>query len=185
MIVDSSKSPSYAYLLATSPNIKVHLLHLVRDPRAVVYSGLRDPGKAAPNWRRLRAILYSAAKWLTWNLWIEMFVRPRAATYVQVAYEDFADAPDEQLDRVVASHGRDVAHIPLEGGENHLARLVTNHTVYGNGNRFQVGPTPIRRDDEWKTAMRPHERALVTTLTWPLLARYGFHSRRTEPASGS
>jgi hypothetical protein len=185
MIVDSSKSPSYAYLLATSPNIKVHLLHVVRDPRAVVYSTLRDPGNAAPNWRRKRAILYSASKWLAWNLWIEMFLRRRAATYVQVAYEDFADAPYEQLDRVVASHGRDVAHPRLADDEDHVARLVTNHTVYGNGNRFRVGPTPIRSDDEWKTAMRPHERALVTALTWPLLARYGFHSRRTEPASSS
>jgi hypothetical protein len=183
MIVDSSKSPSYAYLLATSPDIKVHLLHVVRDPRAVVFSGMRQRGSAAPSWLRMRGILYSAAKWLAWNLWIEMFVRPRTATYVRVAYEDFADAPYEQLDRVVASHGRDIVHPLLARDGGAVPYLVTNHTVYGNGNRFRVGPTPIRSDDEWKTAMKPHERALVTTLTWPLLARYGFRSRRTRAVS--
>lgn len=180
IIVDSSKSPSYAYLLADSPRIKVHLLHLVRDPRAVVYSSLRELGGTKSMSSRTRSTLYWAAKWTAWNLWLEMFVRPHAAAYTRVAYEDFTDAPYQHLCRMVASHGQDATHLPVTGHGSRIARLDTNHTLYGNGNRFQVGPVPIQADEEWRREMPPRDRALVTAVTWPLLLRYGFHRPRAE-----
>jgi Sulfotransferase family len=41
VIVDSSKSPTHALTLASLPGIKVDLVHLVRDPRAVAFSQQR------------------------------------------------------------------------------------------------------------------------------------------------
>src|SRR4029079_12835833 len=40
-LVDSSKSPLYATFLRRLPNIDLRLVHIVRDPRATVYSHLR------------------------------------------------------------------------------------------------------------------------------------------------
>ena len=39
---------------------------------------------------------------------------------------------------------------------------------------YESGETELRRDDEWRRNMRWHERAIVTSLTWPLLLGYGF-----------
>jgi hypothetical protein len=177
LVVDSSKSPSYAYLLSGSSELTLHLLHVVRDPRAVVYSWLRERGSAAPRGLRLRAVVYHALKWTAWNLWIEGLVKRRSATYRRVGYEDFARAPYTHLSRIVAAHGLEVDQIPIAGPDAQLAYLHPNHTVDGNGYRFRVGLVPIRPDDEWRRHMRWHERLVVELLTWPLIGRYGFRLR--------
>ncbi len=177
LVVNSSKSPSYGYLLSRSPELTLHLLHVVRDPRAVVFSWLRERGSAAPRGLRLRAIAYHSLKWTAWNLWIEVLVRPRSATYVRVAYEDFARAPYAQLSRIVVSHGLSADRMPIAGPDAHVAKLNPNHTVDGNGYRFRVGLVPIQPDDEWNQLMRWHERLVVELLTLPLLGRYGFGRR--------
>jgi hypothetical protein len=178
LVVDSSKSPSYAYLLAGSSELTFHLLHVVRDPRAVVYSWVRERGSAAPRGLRLRAVVYHALKWTAWNLWIEGLVRRRSATYRRVGYEEFAEAPYTHLSRIVAAHGLEVDdHMPIAGPDAHLAHLNPNHTVDGNGYRFRVGNVPIRPDDEWRQHMHRRERLIVELLTWPLLGRYGFRRR--------
>lgn len=41
MIVDSSSSPIYGYALTLVEGLKVHLIHLVRDPRGHAYSWLQ------------------------------------------------------------------------------------------------------------------------------------------------
>jgi sulfotransferase family protein len=41
VIVDSSKSPTYGYVLGTLPEIELYVVHLVRDPRSVQYSLLK------------------------------------------------------------------------------------------------------------------------------------------------
>jgi hypothetical protein len=41
VLVDSSKAPLYTELLARIPSIDLHVVHLVRDPRATAYSWLR------------------------------------------------------------------------------------------------------------------------------------------------
>lgn len=41
VIVDSSKLPSYAWLLSQVPEIDLRVVHLVRDPRAAAWSWLR------------------------------------------------------------------------------------------------------------------------------------------------
>ncbi len=43
VIVDSSKLPSYGYVLGMTPGIDLNVVHLIRDPRAAAYSGLKLP----------------------------------------------------------------------------------------------------------------------------------------------
>jgi len=51
------------------------------------------------------------------------------------------------------------------------------HTVAGNPVRMQSGPLKLRVDDAWRAAMPAGDRRLVTLLTFPLLARYGYAGR--------
>ncbi|MBV9100437.1 MAG: sulfotransferase [Candidatus Dormibacteraeota bacterium] len=169
ILVDSSKSPSYAYALAVSRGVRLKVLHLVRDPRAVVFSDLRD-GRTPPQaGHRVRADAYRALKWTAWNLFIECFVRPRAHAYARMRYEDFAADPDAQLRTALRRLDAD------DGGDEAQGRRVdlrVNHTVFGNGMRFRRGDTVIAVDRAWEERMRMSDRAVVTALTWPLTARY-------------
>ena len=48
------------------------------------------------------------------------------------------------------------------------------HSVAGNPMRFRTGPTRLRADEEWRTAMPAADRRLVTAMSWPLLRRFGY-----------
>jgi hypothetical protein len=53
-------------------------------------------------------------------------------------------------------------------------RLSPNHQVAGNPMRFRTGRVDIRADEAWRTGFGAARRRLVTALTLPLLARYGY-----------
>jgi hypothetical protein len=82
MVVDSSKSPTYAYILDRTPGIELYGVHLVRDPRPTSYSWSVDP-----HFHRTRGPAFGA-RWTLWNLELEAlaawrrrrFVRLRAGT---------------------------------------------------------------------------------------------------------
>jgi len=57
------------------------------------------------------------------------------------------------------------------------ASLAQSHTVDGNPMRFATGPLTIRVDEEWRSRMGERDRAVVSTLTAPLLHRYGYEIR--------
>jgi hypothetical protein len=42
---------------------------------------------------------------------------------------------------------------------------------------MQSGPLRLRLDDAWRAGMPARDRRLVTLLTFPLLARYGYAGR--------
>lgn len=177
-IVDASKSPSFAYALTASEGVRLHVVHVVRDPRAVVHSWLRSQSGASARVRG-RGVLYSALKWSAWNVLTELIVRPSAATYARLRYEDVARAPAALLSHIapLASQAGPGGRIGLLEGETSVVELSTNHTVFGNGQRFISGPVRVEPDEEWRVAMSRRARATVIAFTWPLLRRYGFNGR--------
>jgi hypothetical protein len=174
-IIDSSKSPSWAFLLSRHRGVRLHVLHVVRDPRAVVFSSLRQRRDSPAGLSRMFLVGYHAVKWTAWNLFTEAWLSPAAASYRRLRYEGFAAAPFATLQALAGSFGTETGMRPA--GSN-TAVLGGNHTVYGNGYRFATGPVQIRPDEEWRVVMRRRDRALVTAITWPLELRY-----RTTPAA--
>jgi len=177
-IVDTSKTPAHLVALASVPGLAVHVVHLVRDSRAVAYSweqrrqrGERDrtdvdwppssPWKTAALWDGVNALMWA--------------VRRRATSYTTVRYEDFVSAPAEHVRRLVAVVDGSAAPEPeAPRGAEGVARLGVHHTVAGNPMRFQTGPIEVREDNEWREAIGTAGRAVVTALTWPLLRMYGY-----------
>ena len=53
-------------------------------------------------------------------------------------------------------------------------RLGRNHTAEGNPMRFVSGELELRADDAWRRQMPSRDRRVVTALTLPLLAAYGY-----------
>lgn len=175
VIVDSSKSPSYGYLLSLVPGLRFHLVHLVRDPRAVAYSWRRpkrSPDVPGERHDVQRGSFYSAWTWVLSNLWAELCWRRAPGRRLRLRYEDFVARPRESMTRIVALVRKEPADLPFVGERSVLFHA--GHTVAGSTNRFLTGPIELALDDEWKTRMRPGDLRLVTALTWPLLLRYGY-----------
>ncbi|HNQ06142.1 MAG TPA: sulfotransferase [Tetrasphaera sp.] len=174
LVVDSSKLPTYAGVLAGVDGLTLDVVHLVRDPRAAAFSWKRtkeQPDRGRPGLMEQRGVVKSSVLWTAWNAGLERAWR-RSQNYTRVRYETFAAHPAETIalladfvghtgaDRVVDDEGR--LHLP------------PNHTVAGNPARMSAGPTPVRLDNEWATAMNRREVRVVSGLTAPLLGRYGY-----------
>jgi hypothetical protein len=79
VVVDSSKYPSYGYLLSLIDSLDVVMIHVVRDPRAVAYSWTRTKlevtteGVTVPMGRVSRP--RTAMDWMLWSVLAEQFGR--------------------------------------------------------------------------------------------------------------
>ena len=179
VVVDSSKTQPYVFALTTIADIELSVVHLVRDSRAVAYSwqqktrrpevtsGERYMGGFSP--------ASTARKWNMKNMLSEL-LRLRAAEYVRVRYEDLVERPEAVLARIVAAAGAPARSIFPDVTSVGVPPLY--HSVSGNPIRLEHRPLDIRPDRRWESGMAPGSKALVTSLTFPLLVRYGYLGRR-------
>jgi hypothetical protein len=174
-IMDSSKSPSDVLLLANHPDVELHLVHLVRDPRAAAFSWSRpkgDPGKGGDT-IPIYSPLVSSRKWLGHNLAIEMFLHTvLRERYQLVRYEDLMADPHAVLRRIVTGFGSDPSSLPLVG--ERAVQLGPCHAVGGNPMRFSNGMMTLELDARWMAGMAVSDRVLATLPTLPLLYRYRY-----------
>ncbi len=176
VIVDSSKDPSTAYVLSEMHGAPLRVVHLVRDSRAVAYSWRRRKVRPEivgdvrymPRW----GPAFSSANWVLYNVLIEL-IRLRKVPYLRVRYEDFVAAPMSTLARVVSFAGGNPDDIP-EPASPGVFNIGVAHTISGNPVRFTRGRLELRLDNEWHREMTLSDRAVVTGLTYPFLARYGY-----------
>jgi len=178
VVVDSSKDPRHGLLLSRLECFDVHVVHLVRDPRAVAFSWQRPHRRPEIHWERqdmmIQHVRASAARWTTHNVVAEL-LGASAASYCRVRYEDFVANPSAALSRILTPHdGFNAKPGGVTAGQVVLDR---SHTVAGNPMRFKSGQLSIKLDDEWRTTMPLGDRLSVAAATWPLLARYGYHLR--------
>ena len=175
VVVDSSKYASHGLALAGIPEIELHVIHLVRDARAVAWSWQRVKPMPEVHWTKARMPLKSPSRsalfWALENLAIARLAR-RARSYTLLRYEDLVADPRGTVRGLLRALGEDPSHADaLADGRVDFGE---NHTVAGNPIRFKRGVVEIRADSEWQARMPARQRALVTGLTWPLLWRYGF-----------
>jgi len=177
VIVDSSKFPGYGRVVSSLGGVDVRVMHLVRDPRAVAYSWLRkkpQPDTDALSHMMQRRVTTVAPRWIAANIATEVLFGHGGTPYARVRYEDFAAEPHETLDFALQRLG--LEQLPVGIIEDGYARLEATHTVSGNPSRFSTGSVALRVDDEWRSALESKDSRLVTSLTFPLLARYGYLS---------
>lgn len=173
LIIDSSKSPAYAYQLSLIPGIELSVVHVVRDPRAVAHSWqrrkLEDGGKLMQRYGPTRSTLL----WCLWNQGISSVLLPRSMRNILLRYEDLVSSPRDSLERVVRAFGLDSSQLPFSANDHHL-HLHPNHATTGNPDRFDRGLVHLKQDREWETEMPGSARRVVTLLSRPFLARYGY-----------
>jgi hypothetical protein len=167
VIVDSSKRPSDAAILDLVPGLELHVVHLVRDPRAVAYSW----GKRQPDIDR-HGVVASTSGWVAWNLACEALRRKLPERSTLVRYEDFVKQPRATLERIVELVGEDPSHIPPM--RERTFDIAGTHTVSGNPGRFRLGSVEVSPDTRWLERLGPAPKAAATAIALPLLRRYGY-----------
>lgn len=175
VIVDSSKIGGEAALLARLDRITPYYVHLVRDPRAVALS-----------WRNEKDYVYrlparkSTAYWSGFNLASRAIARHYPRRSMLLRYEDFIADPPAAIGRLLEFCGAAGERNPLRGRN---VELHTNHTVTGNPDRFNTGPTAIRDHDyPWQRDLPAPSKLATLALSWPLLRSYGYPYSGTRPA---
>jgi hypothetical protein len=167
VIVDTNKLPGEAALLPYVEGVEPRYVHLVRDPRAVAHSWMKQKGYARP-----MSAARSTAYWVGFNVASRALVRNHAERSMFLRYEDFIRNPEHTLGELIEFGGGTKAINPVHG---RMATLRTNHTVTGNPDRFSTGPTSIRGDDEmWRSELPFTSRVATVALAWPLMKQYGY-----------
>lgn len=175
VLVDSSKSPAMAHMLAQSPELEVSVVHLVRHPIGVVASR-----------RRAKAYLQAASvsqvllEWWAYNLAAE-FLPGRSLRFWRLHYEDLVRAPRpwvERISRTVAGPDRNCQELDCSFIADHLAKVAVQHILGGNPDKLAGSDIHIRP----RHAELPPWIALpVYLLAAPLLLRYGLERRAETP----
>ena len=178
VVVDSSKYPSAAYVTRRAPAVELRLVHLVRSSQGVAYSWQKLVMRPDRDGRALARFSpgRTSVEWLTYNAMLEA-VRAFGVPRLLVRYEDFIAAPAETTVRILRFSGLDLTTEDLPFVTDRTVDLARDHSLAGNPMRFRHGVEELSLDREWKDAMQPRTRALVTTITAPGLLRYGYGLR--------
>jgi len=178
-VVDSSKLASYLMLLAHISAVDIRVVHLVRDPRAVMHSWLRPPVED-PEGRVLMprfGAVKSALLWLAMNAAVEWTARRMHFPYVRVRYEDLVRDPAGVVTDVRSGIARqDLGVMRAAPNGEKAVDLDSGHIISGNPMRFRHGRVAIVEDDAWKAGPWGR-RAIAAVITLPLRLRYGYVRR--------
>lgn len=175
VVVDTSKRPHDAAVLAAVDTVDHYVCQIVRDPRAVAHSWRRvkplpwPTGSTAMGTRRLTA---SVGMWMQVCASAELLRRyiPRER-WLFTRYEDFARDPGAVTDQILGFLEESARGLVAA---DRAVVLGVHHTVEGNPDRFRTGSVSIVPDDEWRSRMPRRHQACVTAATMPLLLRYGY-----------
>lgn len=189
VVVDASKWPGQALALKRGITSPMSLLHNVRDPRGVAYSWAKThvhrPQGGDGSVMATHSAQATARRWAAFQTEVGL-IRPMFQHSSRLRYEDFAADPGHELRRVLNELGLRGYSDQLEHVRGHELELGQSHGVAGNPSRFEHGVVSVRADNAWQTKLPEGERRLVTAITGPWLARYGYpikvNSAPTQPA---
>lgn len=188
IVVDTSKTPVEALILARVPGLQCRAIHLVRDGRGVAFSwakrGVRRPEVVGEDAVMLDyRPIYIAPRWVYGNLFFEL-LRTRVPT-ARLRYEDLVRTPQEYVADALRRCGAPTDDAGLAALASGRVTLGAQHTIGGNPMRFTAGETAVRADEAWRRDMTPGSRRSVTAVTWPLLLLYRYSLRAGSSRAAS
>lgn len=183
VVVDSSKQASLPYVLKYAEGVDLRVLHCVRDSRAVAFSWTKtvrrpEARTEASTWMTRHSPGVLALKWVQHNIVIDA-LRLRRVPTARQRYEDWVTDPLGAVRRALTLAGlAPVLDDRIDAGG---VDLPITHTCSGNPMRFTRGRVDIQPDEKWRTSLPRRSRVLVTALTAPMLAAYGYLSETVNP----
>jgi hypothetical protein len=187
VVVDSMKIPAHIYLLATQTRFRAGFVQLVRDPRGVAFSNMkqvpRQGSRPDKPLRTTRTPRKTATKWLWFNLSFDLLKALRHP-FVRLRYEAFVRHPEAALRLCAAQVGRTLTPEDLGFLNGRRARLPAGHLVAGNRMRHQQGEIELLLDEAWRQGLPSRSRRTVERVTSPLFWRYDYVLGAAKPPLG-
>jgi Sulfotransferase family len=166
VIVDSSKSPTFASIAAHAPGVELYVLHLVRDPRATSYSWSVDP-----HYHRTRGPAFGA-RWTLWNVELEALAARHRSRFLRLRFEDILRSPEAETRRGLGLVGAGDAALPFVNGDS--VRLPAHHMIEGHRSRFETGVVSIRASMAWQRQLSARRAVTTSLFASPLQLLYGY-----------
>jgi len=182
VVVDSSKQPGPALVVANLDGVDARFIHLTRDPRAVVRSWKTakfddvSPADSLEVIPPLRATL----NWNARAFGAEVLVARRAAPgrYKRIAFESFVDAPQQRYVELMEFIGEPAASSFFV--DERTVRLAPSHTIAGNPGRRAGAPREIELDQAWRTELSGRERLAIAAVSAPMMIKFGYNLASTN-----
>ena len=184
ILTDSSKTayaeyrrPENIYQLK---EFKIKAVHLVRDPRGVVWSMQKGLNRALEAGRSRKALLpwmRAVMGWIRANKAADR-LRPILGNNdcTLLRYESLAANPVLELQRLQAvleiDLGRSIS-IAAKAMQGQIIRMPAAHQLAGNRMRFSQDLT-IKLDSAWEKGLRPARIKLIKALAGPMMRKYGY-----------
>jgi|GEM_PF-3465327 len=167
IIVDEAKRPPRGCALLRCPSIEVRIIHLVRDPRGVVWSQKKRTVE-----HKYKPPLTAAMHYSTKNL-MSLLVQlsaPRGRV-MRVRYEDLVREPAKELTRIGQFLGLSMEPVigRIEAGEP----LRVPYLLDGNRIRCEKEIT-LRFDNTWRKRQSLGDRLVATLFTLPFFLLFGY-----------
>lgn len=167
IVVDESKRPARGYALLRCPDTDVYIIHLVRDPRGVVWSQKKRTVE-----HKYKSPLTAGVHYSTKNLMslLVQLMAPRGRV-MRVRYEDLVREPAVELTRIGQFLGLSMEPVieRVEAGEP----LQVPYLLDGNRIRCEEEIT-LRFDDTWRRRQSLGERLVAILCTLPFFLLFGY-----------
>lgn len=164
-LIDNSKDPYRLFWLQHSGMYRMRVVHLVKDPRAFVYSMTKS------NPADLRATIRYAGRWIVENALISRIVDNAVfdENVQRVRYDELALHPKKTLQSIGEWLDLDYNPALVEDFREH-----ENHAISGNMMRWREQDDSIRLDERWKRNLPSPNRQLVAAITRPFVEYCGY-----------
>ncbi len=173
VLLESSKHLSTAAILALDPQIDLHILHVVRDPRGVAYSWTKQVKRPETDddFMPVYSPRRSAFRWLSDNSGFSML--GRHTKLLRIRYEDFLQQPKQTVASISEFMQIKQPDLSFINGSTIRSNHVM-HSVAGNPMRFSSDDITLRHDSAWEKQLAMRHKIEVSTICAPLLRKYGY-----------
>jgi hypothetical protein len=156
---DATKDPTRIRFLRKLEEVRLKVIHIVRDPRAYAWSRIRDAKLTAAQ---------ATDAWLRTNRNVERHLRSLPGDWMRMRYEDFCSDNDGELAKI----GEFLGIGPLTPTDDFRS---AEHHIMGNKMRLpRFARSTIRLDEQWREKLPAAEATEVERLAAPLAGAYGY-----------
>jgi hypothetical protein len=161
-LIDASKDAYRLYALHQSERFDMRVIHITKDPRAMVYSHVKNGRE-----RDKMMVLRKSGRWLINNMLFNHIGHSLGPSrYRHVRYEDLARFPNKTMNELLEWLGMS----PIETLDH--MRLYESHAIGGNAMRWE--DRPIMLDERWKHRLSKINQQIAWLIGLPLCKRFGY-----------
>ena len=167
-LVDASKNIYRLFWLYHSNLFNLRIIHLIKDPRAFVYSMTKDQSYVP-----LSKTLRISMRWLVENCFFSFFISDKSLVEKSffVRYEDLASKPDRAMKAIM-----EWLQVPHNEIDYSQFRKYENHAIAGNPMRWK--DSNIRLDEKWRDNLSLNKARFIWLITGFLARGYGYKWKR-------